>query len=72
LIYADLYYQVDGLRDLGFNGFEIKDFGGPGLSIMDTSAIIYEIGKVDSSVGTFIMVHNAIGMNVVNMLGSEE
>lgn len=39
---------------------------------MDTSAIIYEIGKVDTSIGTFIMVHNAIGMNVINMLGSEE
>ncbi len=39
---------------------------------MDTSAILYEMGKVDSSIGTFVMVHNAIGMNVINMLGSEE
>jgi acyl-CoA oxidase len=39
---------------------------------MDTSAVIYEIGKYDSSIGTFIMVHNAIGMQVINMLGSEE
>ncbi len=60
------------MRELGFNGFEIKDFGGPGLSLMDSSAIMYEIGKVDCSIGTFIMAHNAIGMNVVNMLGSEE
>ena len=60
------------MSEIGFNGFEIKDFGGPGLSIIDTSAVIYEIGKVDTSIGTFIMVHNAIGMNVINMLGSEE
>ena len=39
---------------------------------MDSAALIYEFGKFDSSIGTFIMVHNCIGMAVIDMLGSEE
>lgn len=50
----------------------IKDFGGPGFTNLETGAIIYEICKKDASVGTFILVHSAIGTNVVNLLGDEE
>jgi hypothetical protein len=35
-------------------------------------SIIYEIAKRDGSIATFFLVHNAIGMAVVNALGDEE
>ena len=35
-------------------------------------AICYEISKIDASIGTFLTVHNSIGMGVVDLLGSEE
>jgi alkylation response protein AidB-like acyl-CoA dehydrogenase len=34
--------------------------------------MVYELMKKDASVATFIMVHNAIGMNVIDLLGSQE
>lgn len=39
---------------------------------MDAAAACYEIAKIDASIGTFLIVHNSIGMAVVDMLGSEE
>ena len=63
---------MDGLRNLGVNGFHIKDFGGPGLNTMEVGAIIYEFSKVDTSINTFLTVHNSIGMAVIDYLGSEE
>jgi alkylation response protein AidB-like acyl-CoA dehydrogenase len=63
---------VDGIRQLGVNGFHIKEFGGPGLNTMEVGAIIYEMAKIDASIYTFLTVHNSIGMAVVDYLGSEE
>ena len=57
---------VDGLRNLGVNGFHIKEFGGPGLNTMEVGVIIYELAKVDASISTFLSVHNSIGMEVVD------
>lgn len=39
---------------------------------MEVAAVCYEIAKIDASIGTFLIVHNSIGMAVVDMLGSEE
>lgn len=50
----------------------IKDFGGPGFSNVESWAMVYELAKIDLSVTTFLMVHNCIGMSVINYLGSEE
>ena len=32
----------------------------------------YELAKVDGSISTFFLVHNAIGMAVIDALGDEE
>jgi hypothetical protein len=50
----------------------LKDFGGPGLSTVETGAMIYEMAKIDNSITTFLVAHNSIGMAVVDILGSEE
>lgn len=39
---------------------------------MEAGAIIYELAKIDASVGTFIAVHNSLGLQVVDSLGDEE
>ncbi len=62
----------EALLQTGLNGFHIKDFGGPGLSQMEVAAGIFELAKIDASAATFLAVHNSIGMQVVDMLGSEE
>ena len=63
---------MDEIKKLGVNGFHIKDFGGPGLNTMEVGAVIFELAKVDSSMYTFLTVHNSIGMAVIDYLGSEE
>lgn len=63
---------VDKFRALGTNGLTIKDFGSPALSILESGSIIYELAKRDGSVATFFLVHNSIGMAVVDVLGDEE
>ena len=50
----------------------IKDFGGPGFTNVESWAMIFEMARIDLSITTFFMVHNCIGMSVVNYLGNEE
>lgn len=63
---------VPKIKELGINGFHIKDFGGPDLNSVEVGAICFEVAKVDASIFTFLAVHNSIGMAVVDLLGSEE
>lgn len=42
------------------------------MSGMDAAAVCYEFAKIDASVGTFVILHNSIGMTVVDLLGNEE
>ena len=62
----------DKLKPLGINGLTIKGYGSPGLSTLEAAASIYEIAKRDGSASTFLLVHNSIGMNVIDGLGDEE
>jgi len=63
---------VDHFKPLGINGLSIKDFGAPGMTCVETGSIIYEIAKRDGSIATFFLVHNAIGMEVIDKLGNKE
>ena len=60
------------LKPLGINGLQIKGYGSPGLSSIESGAICYELGKRDGGAATFLLVHNAIGMAVIDALGDEE
>ena len=42
------------------------------MTNLETGAICYEIAKVDASISTFYLVHNAIGQNVIDALGDDE
>jgi acyl-CoA oxidase len=42
------------------------------LSYLESGAIIFEMAKVDLSLATFLIVHNSIGMSVIDKLGSNE
>lgn len=63
---------VPKIQKLGINGFLIKDHGGPGFTNLEAGAIIYEVSKRDCSISTFILLHTAIGSNVVSLLGDQE
>ena len=65
-------FLIDKLKALGVNGLNIKGYGSPGLSTLEAGAICYEIAKCDGSVATFLLVHNAIGMAVIDALGDDE
>ena len=60
------------LKPLGINGLQIKGYGSPGLSTLDAGAICYEIAKADRGASTFLLVHNAIGMAVIDALDDDE
>lgn len=63
---------VPHFRKLGINGLNIKGFGSPELNIFESGSMIYELAKRDGSIATFFLVHNAIGMAVVDTLGDDE
>ena len=65
-------WVIDKIRPIGINGLQIKGFGSPGLTTLEAGAMIYEFAKRDASVATFFLVHNAIGMAVIDALGDEE
>ena len=60
------------MKPLGINGLQIKGYGSPGLSTLEAGAVCYEIAKRDGSASTFLLVHNAIGMAVIDALGDDE
>lgn len=66
------FWLPEKIRKLGINGLQIKGYGSPGLSSLESGAMIYEIAKRDVSASTFFLVHNAIGMMVIAELGDEE
>ena len=54
------------------NGLTIKDFGGPGLTTLEASSIVYEMSKIDGSIAMAFLVQNCLGTAVVDALGDEE
>ena len=65
-------WLTDKLKPLGTNGLQIKGYGSPGLSTLEAGASIFEMAKVDGSAATFFLVHNSIGMAVIDGLGDQE
>lgn len=63
---------TEKINKIGFNGFYIKDFGGPGLSTLESGAMTYELSKKDASIATFVLVHNSLGCTTIDKLGNEE
>lgn len=66
------HWIIEKFRPLGINGLNIKGYGSPALNTLESGSIIYELAKRDGSIATFFLVHNAIGMAVVDTLGDEE
>ena len=66
------FWIIPEIKKLGINGCTIKDFGGAGLTVLETGSIAMEMAKVDGSISTFFLVHNAIGTAVIDALGDEE
>lgn len=63
---------IPKVRELGINGLGIKGFGSPELSTIEAGAMLFEISKIDLSVASFVVVHNSIGMSVIDLVGSDE
>jgi len=66
------YWIIDELKPIGINGLNMKGYGSPELSVTESGAVSYELAKVDASISTFVLVHNGIGMAVIDALGDEE
>jgi alkylation response protein AidB-like acyl-CoA dehydrogenase len=65
-----LNLKLKEIASTGVTGLSVKDHGGPGLSVMESCAVTYEIAKVDGSIASFFAVHNCIGIAPIDMLGS--
>lgn len=59
-------------RKLGVSGMQNTGYGGAGLSLMMSMVVTMELFRADPSCGTFVLVHNCIGMDCIYTLGSEE
>lgn len=42
------------------------------MSLFDAGSVLYEIARWDASIATFMIVHNCLGISVVERLGNEE
>ena len=66
------HFLVPKIQKTGINGMSIKDHGGPGFSNLEQGVMYFEFAKLDSSIATFVFLHNALGTAVINALGDEE
>ena len=64
------FWIIDKFREIKINGLNIKGYGSPELTTLESGSIIFELAKRDGSIATFFLVHNAIGMAVVDRLGN--
>ena len=62
----------DKIKPLGINGMLHKGYGSPGLTTLEAGAIAFELSKRDASAATFFMVHNGLGMGLIDLCGDEE
>jgi len=60
------------VKKLGINGFLIKGYGSAEFNNLEAGAVIYEMAKRDASISSSVLVHNAIGTAVINILGDKE
>lgn len=60
------FFMIPKLQELKTCGLAIKGFGSPECNHLEAGALIFEVAKYDMSVATFFLVHNAIGMDVVD------
>eukprot|EP00898_Chlorokybus_atmophyticus_P002239 jgi/Chlat1/3015/Chrsp201S03281 len=63
---------VPHIANLGIGGGTVQGYGCAGLSVTAQGAAVMELARVDASVATFVLVHNALAMATIGMLGSEE
>ena len=63
---------IDVYRSLKICGLHNKGYGSAGLSYLMGGLVVLELFWFDASVGTFFTVHNAIGIDCIFELGSEE
>lgn len=66
------WFVIPKLQALGFNGMQIKEYGGPGFTHLETGVMFYELCKKDASIGLVVANHNFIGNAVLDMCGNQE
>ena len=47
---------------MGVNGLTIGEYGGPGLTSVESGAILYEMAKIDGSIGLLFFIQNFVGI----------
>jgi acyl-CoA oxidase len=60
------------LRKVGINGFEVKGYGSPNFTTMETGAILYEMGKYDTALTLFLFVQCSLGIHSIDHCCNEE
>lgn len=55
------HHLVEELKKTGISGADLKGVGGSELPFLDCCSLVYEVAKIDSSIATFLAVHNSLG-----------
>lgn len=64
---------IPKIAELGIIGdWNMKDHGCRPMSAVGCGVVVAELGRIDSSVQTFLGVHMGLAMQSINILGSEE
>jgi alkylation response protein AidB-like acyl-CoA dehydrogenase len=53
-------------------GFSTKGFGSPELTVLETGAMLYELGRADQSLALFMFLQNSLGISVLESCCSDE
>jgi hypothetical protein len=44
------------MREIGCSGFNVKGYGSPELNLLETGALLYELGRADQSLALFMFI----------------
>lgn len=64
--------QIERVAKTGLAGGDLKEYGGLGLSLLDSLASSLTMTKYDASIASFFGVHNHLGIRSIYALGNDE
>ena len=64
------FWMIPKLQKIGMCGFCVNGYGSPSMTHTEAGSIICEVAKKDVAICAYLMIHNFIGIEVIDKLGS--
>ncbi len=65
-------FFISEMQKIGACGFTCKGYGSPELTMLESGAMLYELGRADIGLALFMFLQNGLGIAVYDSCGDDE